>query len=76
MKYAIRLFPSDVIFLRALALYIPTLAPGLLWGGVDFAIFQTMAYLLEIQLPNGVFGYPIWVVLAHSFTRLPIWDVA
>lgn len=65
-----------MVFLGALALYIPTLAPGLLWGGGDFATFQTMAYLLEIQLPGGIFGHPLWVVLAHPFTRLPIRDVA
>ncbi len=65
-----------MVFLSALALYIPTLAPGLLWGGGDFATFQTMAYLLEIQLPGGIFGHPLWVVLAHPFTWLPIRDVA
>ncbi len=65
-----------VVFVVVLALYIPTLAPGLLWGGGDFATFQTMAYLLEIQLPGGIFGHPLWVILAHPFTRLPIRDVA
>lgn len=65
-----------MVFLGGLALYISTLAPGLLWGGGDFATFQTMAYLLEIQLPGGIFGHPLWVVLAHPFTWLPIRDVA
>lgn len=64
------------IFLLALALYIPTLAPGLLGGGGDFATFQTMAYLLEIQVPSGIFGHPLWVILAHPFTWLPVGDAA
>ena len=64
------------LFAAALALYISTLAPGLLWGGGDFATFQTMAYLLEIELPGGIFGHPLWVILAHPFTWLPIRDVA
>ena len=65
-----------VIFLASLALYISTLAPGLLWGGGDFATFQRMAYLLEIELPGGIFGHPLWVILAHPFTWLPVRDVA
>ncbi len=64
------------LFAAGLVLYIPTLAPGLLWGGGDFATFQTMAYLLEIQLPLGIFGHPLWVILAHPFTWLPVRDVA
>jgi hypothetical protein len=64
------------IFTGTLALYLLTLAPGLLWGGGDFATFQTMAYLLEIQLPSGIFGHPLWVILAHPFTWLPVRDVA
>lgn len=60
------------ILFGTLALYVPTLAPGFLWGGEDFATSQTMAYLLEIQLPGGIFGHSLWVVLAHPFTRLPV----
>ncbi len=67
---------SATLSAAALALYIATLAPGLLWGGGDFATFQTMAYLLELQLPGGIFGHPLWVILAHPFTWLPIRDVA
>lgn len=67
---------SPAIFVMAMALYLLTLAPGLLWGGGDFATFQTMVYLLEIQLPGGIFGHPLWVILAHPFTWLPIRDVA
>jgi hypothetical protein len=32
---------APVVFLTSLALYISTLAPGLLWGGGDFATFHT-----------------------------------
>ncbi len=69
-------FLALIVFLAALALYIPTLAPGLLWGGGDFATFQLKAYLLEIDLTSGIFGHPLWVILAHPFTWLPIRDVA
>ena len=62
------------IFIASLVLYIVTLAPDLLWGGGDFATFQVRAYLLEIE--PGVFGHPLWVLLAHPFTRLPIRNVA
>ncbi len=71
-----RLYLPLLIFAAALALYTATLAPGLLWGGGDFATFQTMAYLLEIQLPGGIFGHPLWVILAHPFTWLPVRDPA
>lgn len=63
-----------VVGLAALALYIPTLAPTVLWNGGDFAEFQTRAARLEI-VPT-VWGHPLWVILAHPFTRLPIGDVA
>jgi hypothetical protein len=58
----------------ALLLYIVTLAPDMLWGGGDFATFQTRAYTLEID--PGVFGHPLWVILAHPFTYLPIRNIA
>jgi transmembrane protein TMEM260 (protein O-mannosyltransferase) len=54
--------------------YVMTLAPGLLWGGGDFALFQTRLFTGEIV--SGVFGHPLWVVLAHPFLWLPIRDVA
>ncbi|MER3514510.1 MAG: hypothetical protein C4310_09085, partial [Chloroflexota bacterium] len=63
-----------LIGLAALALYIPTLAPTVLWNGGDFAEFQTRAARLEI-VPT-VWGHPLWVILVHPFTRLPVGDVA
>jgi hypothetical protein len=62
------------ILCAGLILYTSTLAPDLLWGGGDFAKFQLRAYILEIEA--GVFGHPLWVVLAHPFTYLPIRNVA
>lgn len=63
-----------LVFLGALALYIPTLAPTVLWNGGDFAEFQTRAAQLEI-VPT-VWGHPLWVILAHPITLLPIGDAA
>jgi hypothetical protein len=60
----------------SLTLYTITLAPGLLWGGGDFATFQTFAFLGTVETPVGVFGHPLWVILAHPFTWLPFRDVA
>lgn len=71
-----RLYLPLLIFAAALALYTPTLAPGLLWGGGDFATFQLKAYLLEIEVTSGIYGHPLWVILAHPFTWLPVRDVA
>ncbi len=67
------------IFAGALVLYTATLAPGLLWGGGDFATFQTMAFLggvEDIRGEAGIFYHPLWVILAHPFTKLPVRDVA
>jgi hypothetical protein len=62
------------VFALALCVYIPTLAPGLLWGGGDFATFQTRLYTGE--LTGTIFGHPLWVILARPFLYLPIRDVA
>src|SRR5260221_924621 len=63
-----------MVFALALCVYIPTLAPGLLWGGGDFATFQTRLYTGE--LTGTIFGHPLWVILARPFLYLPIRDVA
>jgi hypothetical protein len=60
----------------ALALYVLTLAPGLLWGGGDFATFQLAAYEGSNNTQQGVFAHPLWVVLAHPFTAIPLRDAA
>ena len=70
---------AALVFVVSLLLYTVTLAPGLLWGGGDFATFQTMAFLgsvEDIRGGSGVFYHPLWVILAHPFTKLPIRDPA
>ncbi|HLF28887.1 MAG TPA: DUF2723 domain-containing protein [Anaerolineae bacterium] len=62
------------VFVAALVVYMLTLAPGLLWGGGDFATFQTKAYTGQIE--SNIFGHPLWVILARPFIALPIRDVA
>src|SRR5437867_2640345 len=56
----------------AFVLYLATLAPTVLWG--DDAELQRRAFTGEIA--PGLRGHPLWVVVAHLFTRLPIGDVA
>lgn len=62
------------VFGAALAVYVATLAPGLLWGGGDFATFQTRLYTGEVV--STIFGHPLWVILARPFLYLPVRDVA
>ncbi|MBN1400512.1 MAG: DUF2723 domain-containing protein, partial [Anaerolineae bacterium] len=62
---------AALVTLAGLGLYVATLAPDLLWGGGDFATYQTRAALGEIVGEGGVFDHPLWVLLAHPFTRLP-----
>src|SRR5258706_610767 len=59
------------IFIACLALYIRTLAQGLLFG--DSAEFQTIAYTMVLGHPTG---YPVYVFLAKIFTYLPIGEIA
>lgn len=63
---------SLLVFGAALALYVATLAPGLLWGGGDFAKFQTWAFLGWIEGKVDIFAHPLWPVVAHPFMWLPI----
>ncbi len=55
----------------ALAVYVRTLAPGVLYS--DSAEFQSMAYSLGVTHPSG---YPIYILLAKLFTFLPIQNIA
>lgn len=66
--------PHILIVLLALVLYIPTLPPTVLWGGGDFARYQDWAHSLHLE--GGALGHPLWVLLAHLFTWLPIGDAA
>ncbi|MGC8836931.1 MAG: protein O-mannosyl-transferase family [Anaerolineae bacterium] len=63
---------AGMLMALGLALYAGTLAPTVLWG--DSAGLQRQAALLEVR--GGALGHPLWVVLAHAFTRLPWGDVA
>lgn len=57
--------------LASLAVYVRTLAPGLLPG--DGGEFQTLAFTLDHAHTTG---YEVYMVLAKLFTFLPIGDVA
>ncbi|MGZ9163707.1 MAG: glycosyltransferase family 117 protein [Anaerolineales bacterium] len=70
------LFRTDILFavligLSALALYIRTLAPSLLWG--DSAEFQTLSYTLGMTHPSG---YMTQIMLGKLFTYLPVGNIA
>jgi len=58
---------SAALFVGALALYVATLAPGVL--AADSGELQTVAAQLGVAHPPG---FPLYVLLAHLFTRLPV----
>lgn len=60
-----------LIGLSALALYIRTLAPSLLWG--DSAEFQTLSYTLGMTHPSG---YMTQIMLGKLFTYIPVGNIA
>jgi transmembrane protein TMEM260 (protein O-mannosyltransferase) len=60
-----------VIGLLALALYIRTLAPSLLWG--DSAEFQTLSYTLGVTHPTG---YATQIMFGKLFTLIPVNNIA
>ena len=67
---------TDILFavligLSALALYIRTLAPSLLWG--DSAEFQTLSYTLGMTHPSG---YMTQIMLGKLFTYIPVGNIA
>ena len=62
---------AGLIGVTALALYIRTLAPSLLWG--DSAEFQTLSYTLGMTHPSG---YMTQIVLGKLFTYIPIGNIA
>jgi hypothetical protein len=57
--------------LLSLALYITTLAPGLLWE--DAAHLQLHAVRGMLQGSAG--SHPAWVWIAHQFTKIPLGDI-
>jgi hypothetical protein len=60
-----------LIGIAALALYVRTLAPSLLWG--DSAEFQTLSYTLGMTHPSG---YMTQIVFGKLFTYIPIGNIA
>lgn len=63
-----------LVALVALAFYLATLAPTVLWG--DDAYFQRIAPLGTSALRPDGGGHWLWMQAAHLFTRLPIGSVA
>jgi len=63
------------VFAMSLALYIRTLAPTITWqhDGYDGGDLITAAYTLGIPHPTG---YPTYMLLGQSVTRLPCGDIA
>jgi hypothetical protein len=60
-----------LIGLTALALYVRTLAPSLLWG--DSAEFQTLSYTLGMTHPSG---YMTQIIFGKLFTYIPVGNIA
>ena len=75
-KRILPLLKTDALFavlmgVSALALYIRTLAPSLLWG--DSAEFQTLSYTLGMTHPSG---YMTQIMLGKLFTYIPVGNIA
>lgn len=62
---------AALIGFSALALYVRTLAPSLLWG--DSAEFQTLSYTLGMTHPSG---YMTQIMLGKLFTYIPVGNIA
>ena len=62
---------AGLIGIAALALYVRTLAPSLLWG--DSAEFQTLSYTLGMTHPSG---YMTQIMLGKLFTYIPAGNIA
>lgn len=70
------LLPTDAVLafligIAALALYVRTLAPSLLWG--DSAEFQTLSYTLGMTHPSG---YMTQIMFGKLFTYIPVGNIA
>ena len=66
---------AAVVGVVSLGFYLATLAPGLTWAhdSADGGELAVAASTLGIPHPPG---YPTYVLLAHSFTLLPVGEVA
>jgi hypothetical protein len=75
-QHSLHLSQTDVLLafligIAAIALYIRTLAPSLLWG--DSAEFQTLSYTLGMTHPSG---YMTQIMFGKLFTYLPVGNIA
>jgi Protein O-mannosyl-transferase TMEM260-like len=75
-EYPSPLARTDILFagligITALALYVRTLAPSLLWG--DSAEFQTLSYTLGMTHPSG---YMTQIMFGKLFTYIPVGNIA
>jgi hypothetical protein len=64
-------FIALLVGIAALALYVRTLAPSLLWG--DSAEFQTLSYTLGMTHPSG---YMTQIMFGKLFTYIPVGNIA
>jgi Protein O-mannosyl-transferase TMEM260-like len=71
-RHADRLIGA-VLFLLTFAIYLRTLAPSVAEMFDDSLEFQLVAARLAIAHPTG---YPLFTILLHLFTYLPVGDVA
>jgi hypothetical protein len=63
---------ASLLFSSSLVFYFLTLAPTILWG--DDGHFQLQAIRGTLQASAG--GHPLWVAVAHLFTRIPVGELA
>ena len=63
---------SILLFILGLGLYGLTLAPTVLWG--DEGYWQLQAVTGHLQASAG--GHPLWVLIAHLFSKIPLGDIA
>ncbi len=63
---------AGFLALGSFLLYWFTLAPTVLWG--DDALLQVEAFQGQLRASAG--SHPLWVLVAHLFTKLPVGDVA
>ena len=66
------LVEAGFLALGSFLLYWFTLAPTVLWG--DDALLQVQAFQGQLRASAG--SHPLWVLVAHLFTKLPFGDVA
>lgn len=63
---------SLLLFILGLVFYRLTLAPTVLWG--DEGYWQLQAVTGHLQASAG--GHPLWVFIAHLFSKIPLGDAA